>query len=327
MKFPRRQFLHLAAGTVALAAVPRISRAQAYPTRPVRVIVPFPPGGQTDAIARLLAQKLSEDFGRQYYVENVPGAGGNIGLGRAVYAAADGYTLIVIDGINYVVNPSFFKTVPYDPFKDFDPIALAATTTQVLTVNPSMSVQTVKDLVALIKANPGKCSYASAGTGSPSHLVSELFRISLGLEIVRVPFNGAGPAITSTIGGHTLIAFGSPASCVEQVKQGNLRALAVTTRTRLATLPNVPTMAEAGFPDIECDARLGIFAPTETPKEVVALLNREIGKIVALPDVKEWLATLGFEPLANTPEQAASIIKAEGAKWVNVIRDAGIRTE
>jgi tripartite-type tricarboxylate transporter receptor subunit TctC len=206
-----------------------------------------------------LAQRLSQNFGKQYYIENVPGAGANIGLGRAAQAAADGYTLIVIDGINYVVNPSLFNKVPYDPFKDFDLIALAVTTPQVLTVNPSVSVQTVKDLVALIKGNPGKYTYASAGTGSPSHLVSELFRISLGLELVRVPFNGGNPAITSTLGGHTLIAFGSPASCAEQVKQGNLRALAVTTRTRLATLPNVPTMAEAGFPDIECDARLGIF--------------------------------------------------------------------
>jgi tripartite-type tricarboxylate transporter receptor subunit TctC len=328
MKLPRRQFLHLAAGAAAMSAASRVASAQNYyPTRPVRVIVAYAPGGQTDAIARLLAQKLSDHFGMQYYVENVPGAGGNIGMGRAAQAAADGYTLMMIDVTSYVVNPSLYNKVPYDPFKDFDPIALAVTTTQVLMVHPSLSVQTVKDLIALIKANPGKYSYASAGVGSPSHLTSELFRISLGLDFVHVPFNGAGPAIASTLGGHTPIAFGSPASSVAQLKQGNLRALAVATKTRLAALPDVPTMAESGLPDIECDARLGVVAPAGTPNDIIALLNREIGKMVALPDVKERLAALGFEPLANTPDESAAVIRADGTKWAKVIRDAGIKAE
>jgi len=327
MKLPRRQFLHLAAGVAVLPAVSRVARAQIYPTRPVRMIVPFAPGGQTDVIARLIAQKLSEHFGKQYYVENMPGAGGNIGMGRAAQAMPDGYTLLVADGTTYVVNPTLYNKVPYDPYRDFDPISLAVTTTQVLTVYPSMPAKTVKELVAVIEANSGKYSYASAGIGSPSHLTGELFRISLGLDLVHVPFNGAGPAIGSTVAGHTPIAFGSPASSIAQVKEGNLRALAVAAKTRLQALPDVPTMAEAGFPDIECNAQIGAFAPTGMPKEIIALLNREIGKMVALPDVKERLAVLGFEPFANTPEESAVIIRTESAKWAKVIRAAGIKAE
>ena len=327
MKLPRRTFLHLAAGAAMLPAISRVANAQAYPLRPVRIIVAYSPGGQTDSIARLLAQKLSDHFGARFYVENVPGAGGNIGMARAAQAAADGYTLMMIDVTSYVVNPSLYKKVPYDPFKDFDPIALAVTTTQVLMVHPSLPVASVKDLVALIKADPGKLSYASAGVGSPSHLTSELFRISLGLDLVHVPFNGAGPAIASTIGGHTPIAFGSPASSVAQVKQGNLRGLAVASKRRLAALPDVPTMAQSGFPEIECDARLGVVAPAGTPRDIIAQLNREIAKLVALPDVKERLATLGFEPSANTPEDAAAVFRVEAAKWAKVVREAGIRAE
>jgi tripartite-type tricarboxylate transporter receptor subunit TctC len=327
MKLPRRVLLQLASGAVALPALLRVADAQTYPTRPVRIIVAYPPGGQTDSIARLFAQKLSDRFGTQFYVENVPGAGGNIGTGRAAQAAADGYTLVMIDVTSYVANPSLYKKVPYDPFKDFDPVVLAVTTTQVLMVHPSLSVRSVKDLVALIRTNPGKFSYASAGVGSPSHLTSELFRISLGLDLVHVPFNGAGPAVASTLGGHTPIAFGSPASSAAQVKQGNLRGLAVASKTRLAALPDVPTMAESGFPDIECDARLGVVAPAGTPRDIIALLNREIGTMVALPDVKERLATLGFEPSTNSPEDSAAVIRTEAAKWAKVVREAGIRAE
>jgi tripartite-type tricarboxylate transporter receptor subunit TctC len=197
----------------------------------------------------------------------------------------------------------------------------------VLTVTPSLPVQSVSDLVRLIKGDAGRYSYASAGVGSPSHLTSELFRVSLGLELVHVPFNGAGPAVSSTIGGHTPIAFSSPASAAALVKEGKLRALAVATKMRLAALPNVPTMAEAGFPNIVCDARLGALAPAGTPKEIVALLSGEIATIVMLPDVIERLAALGFEPFATTPEQSVAVIKAEGERWVKVIRDAGIRAE
>jgi tripartite-type tricarboxylate transporter receptor subunit TctC len=327
MKFPRRQFLQLAAGAAILPAFARSAAAQSYPARPVRVIVPFAAGGQTDAVARLVAQKLSDRLGKQFYVEDAPGGGGMIGVGRVVQAGADGYTLLCMDGTTYVVNPILFSKAPYDPYKDFQPIALPATTTQVLTVHPSMPVLTVKDLVALIRANPGKYTYASAGVGSPSHLTSELFRTSLGLDLVHVPFNGAGPAVTSTMGGHTPIAFTSPASCVAQIQQGNLRALAVAMEKRLQALPNVPTMAESGYPQVECDARIGFFAPTGTPRDIVDRLNREIGAIIELRDVKNRFAVLGFESSPNTPDESTVLVKQEGAKWAKVIADAHIKVE
>jgi tripartite-type tricarboxylate transporter receptor subunit TctC len=325
MKHARRRILQAATGTALLAVIPRIGQAQSYPARSVRMIVPFAPGGMVDTAGRLIAQKLSEHFGRQYYVENVPGAGGNIGLARAAQSAADGYTLAVFDSISYVVNPTLFSMPLYDPGRDFEAITMPVSTTQVLTVHPSLPVHTVKELVELIKANPGKFSYASAGIGSASHLTSELFRTSLGLDLIQVPFNGAGPAVTSTMGGHTPIAFSSPASSTEQIKQGALRALAVASKTRLSTLPDVPTMAEAGFPEIECAARIGFLAPVGTPRQIVALLNREIGNIVALPDVKEQLVKFGFEPFPNTPEEAAVELKSEPTKWLGVIRAANVK--
>jgi tripartite-type tricarboxylate transporter receptor subunit TctC len=225
MNIQRRKILYLAAAGTVPSWLCRPAGAQTYPSRSVRIIVAYAPGGQTDTIARLLAQKLSDRFGTQFYVENVPGAGGNIGMARAAQAAHDGYTLAVIDVTASVVNPRLTK-VGYDPFKDFDPIALPATTTQVLVVYPSLPIRTVTELVALVRANPGQYSYGSAGIGSASHLTAELFRTSLGLDLIHIPFNGAGPAIASTLGGHTPIAFGSPASTVAQVNEGSLRGLA-----------------------------------------------------------------------------------------------------
>jgi tripartite-type tricarboxylate transporter receptor subunit TctC len=327
VEFDRRKCLRLAGAVGAVCVSRRIGFAYDYPTRPVRVIVAYAPGGQTDVVARLLAQKLSDQLGKQFYVENVPGAGGNIGMGRAAQAAADGYTLLMIDATAYVVNPNLYKKVPYDPSRDFAIVALPVTTSQILLVHPSLPVRSVKDLVALIKADPGKYSYASAGIGTPSHLTAELFRSSLGLDLVHVPFNGAGPAIASTLGGHTPIAFGSPASSIPQARQGSLRALAVAAKTRLEALPEVPTMAESGYPDVECNARVGLVAPTGTPQEAIALLNREIEALIALPDVKERLAELGFDAVANTPEEAAAIIGADSTKWARVVRQAQVKAE
>jgi tripartite-type tricarboxylate transporter receptor subunit TctC len=327
MKPHRRQFLHLAAGAAALPVVSRIARAQAYPSRPVRIIVPSAPGGQDDFSARLIARKLSERLGREYRVENMPGGSSNLGLGRAAESAPDGYTMLLLNSISYVVNPSLFIKIPYDPYKSFTPVTFATPTTQVLTVTPSLPVQTAADLVNLIKANPGKYSYASPGIGTAGYMTGELFRVSLGLDLVQVPFNGAGPAINSTVAGHTPIAFGSPAASVPQVTAGMLRALAVASKARLPALPDVPTMAEAGYPDIECNVWEAVFVPAGAPKDIVALLNREIASIVALPDVKERLADFGFQSSASTPEEAAVIIRAEIAKWANVIRAAGIKAE
>jgi len=326
MTLPRRNFLRLAAAAAALPALPYAAREQAYPARPVRMIVPFAPGGQNDAIARLIAQKLSEHLGKQFLVENVGGGGGSIGSGRAAQAARDGYTILVMD-TGLVINPLIYAKVPFDPFKDFDPVSLAFTTTQVLTVTPSLPVKSVRELVSLVKANPGKYSYASAGIGTPGHMTAELFRISLGLDAVHVPFNGAGPAITSTIAGHTPIAFSSPASSIAQAKDGNLRALAVATGKRLSALPDVPTMAEAGFPEIEGNFWVGLFVPAGTPADIVTLLHREVGNAAALPDVQQRLDALGFIAVSTSLEEASAILKRDSAKWTKVIQAAGIKAE
>jgi tripartite-type tricarboxylate transporter receptor subunit TctC len=322
----RRQFLR-GASAAPLSLVPLLARAQSYPARPVRLIVPYAPGGMTDTIGRLIAQRLSDRFRKQFHVENMPGGGGNIGTSRAARAAADGYSILVNDGTSFVINPILYRNAAYDPETDFAPIAVPVVTTQVLTVTPSLPAKTVQDLVMLIKANPGKYSYASAGVTSPSRFTSELFRTSLGLDLVHVPFNGAGPAVTSTIGGHTQIAFGSPASSVAQIRQGTLRALAVASTSRLSALPDVPTMKEAGFPEIECDSGIGFFVPTGTPSEIIRILNREIDGIVSLPDVKEQLAAFGFKSSPNTPQEAAVALKVEGAKWAKLIQTADIKAE
>jgi tripartite-type tricarboxylate transporter receptor subunit TctC len=326
MPLPRRDFLRFAAGAAALSTLPRVATAQAYPARPVRMIVPFAPGGQNDAIGRLVAQKLSEHLGKQFVIENVGGGGGSIGTGRAAQAARDGYTILVMD-TGLVINPLVYPKMPYDPFKDFDPVSLAATTTQVLTVTPSLPVHSVRELVTLLKASPGKYSYGSAGLGTPAHMTAELFRLSLGLNFVHVPFTGAGPAVASTIAGHTPIAFSSPASSIAQAKDGKLRALAVATGKRLSALPDVPTMAEAGFPEVEGNFWVGMFAPAGTPADIIALLNREISNAVALPDTKQRLDALGFEPAATTPQEAAATLRSDSAKWAKVIQAAGIKAE
>ena len=324
MNFDRRIFLHLAAGAAAAPALTGSAWAQGYPTRPVRMIVPFAPGGQNDAIGRLIAQKLSENLGKQYIIENVGGGGGVVGTVRAAQAAPDGYTLLVMD-TGFVINPFVYPKVNYDPFKDFEPVSIAVTTTQVLTVTPSLPVKTVKELVELVKANPGKFSYASPGIGTPGHMTAELFRLSLGLDLVHVPFNGAGPAVASTIGGHTPIAFGSPASSVAQVKDGKLRGLAVASGKRLVALPDLPTMAQEGFPDIDVEFWVAIFAPVSTPKDIVATLNREADKAVALADVRQRLDSLGFEPAGIALADSAAKLRSESAKWVKVVQAAGIR--
>jgi tripartite-type tricarboxylate transporter receptor subunit TctC len=296
MKLPRRQFLHLAAGAVAQPAVPRMARAQTYPSRPVRVIVPFAPGGGTDIFARIAAQKLSEHLGQQFYIENIAGAAGNIGTGQAARATPDGYTVLFAFG-SFVVNPSIYAKTPYDPQKDFAPITLAVVAPTALVVNPAVPATSIKDLVALIKANPGKYSYASGGVGGQPHLVGEQLRLSLNLDLVHVPFGGAGPANASVVAGHTPIGFGSLASVAPYVKDSKLRVLAITSKARSQALPEVPTMAEVGYPNIEGDSWVGALVPTGTPKEVITTLRRELVKIIALPDMKDNLVTLGFDRL------------------------------
>ena len=300
--------------------------AETYPARAVRMIVPFAAAGPTDVIGRIIAQKLSEDLGQQFYVENVPGGGGNTGTAQAAKSPADGYTILVVS-TGFIINPSLYAKIPYDPFKDFSPVTLIAASPNVLTVAPSVPAKSVQELIALIKANPGKYSFAQPGTGSTPHLSGELFKLSFGLDLVMVPFTGAGPAITSTIGGHTPIAFTALPPALASIQEGKLRGLAVLIGKRVAGLPDVPTMAEAGVPDQEADTLTGIVVPVGTPPEIVDLLHREIVKIVALPDVQEKLAALGFIAIADTPAEFAARLKSEFAKWAKVIKDAGIKVD
>jgi tripartite-type tricarboxylate transporter receptor subunit TctC len=326
MNLIRRRFLAVAGATIVGVAPSPAVWAQTYPTRSVRVIVPFAPGGATDIIARLILQELSKQLGQQFYVENVPGASGNIGTGRAAKAAPDGYTVLFAFS-SHVTNPFIFDKVPYDPFNDFAPITLAVTSPAVLSVNPSFPAKTIQDLVALIRSHPGKYSYASGGTGTQPHLAGEQFRLSLGLDLVHVPYNGGGPALVSAVAGHTPISFTTLSPAVPHLREGKLRALAVTGRTRSQAAPDVPTMTEAGYPDIEGDTWAGVLAPAGTDGHIVTVLNREIVKILNLPAMKERLVALGYDPVGNTPDEYAAQIRTEVAKWAKVIRSAGIRTQ
>jgi len=326
MNRPRRQFLHLAAGAVALPAVSRFAWAQAYPTRPVRVIVPFPPGGATDIFARLAAQKLTEHFGKQFYIENIAGATGNVGTAQAARAAPDGHTLLITFS-SYVVNPTLFAKLPFDPDKDLAPVTLAVASTNVITVHPSLPARNLKELVALIKSNPGKYSFASGGVGTQAHLLGEMLRLSLALDLVHVPFNGAGPAIASAVAGHTPIAWSTLASAMQPLEAGQLRALAVTSKTRSQLFSDIPTTAEAGYPEVQGDSWVGVLVPAGTPNEIIGTLRREIVRVIALPDVRERLPALGFEIVGSTPEEFATRIKLEIETWRKVIRAANIKPE
>jgi tripartite-type tricarboxylate transporter receptor subunit TctC len=297
--------------------------AAGYPDKPVKIVVPFAPAGPTDVMARLIAQKLSESLKQQFFVENHPGAGGNIGMMQVARSTPDGYTILVASS-SYTVNPSLYAKNPYDPFKDFAPITLAAASPNILVVNPDVPAKNVKELVAVLKADPAKYSIANPGVGTTPQLAAELFKLTNKLESASVPFGGAGPAIQSAVGGHTPVVFSALPPAAPQVQGGKLRALAVTSAKRSATLPDVPTMAEAGFKGQESETMQGIFVAAGTPKEIVDLLNKEIVKAMQLPDVKEKCAQLGFDVVANTPAEFTTYIKNDVEKWRGVIKDAKV---
>jgi len=311
--------------SAALIAAAFVAPAQAagFPDHPVKVVVPFAAGGPTDVMARLIAQKLSENLKQQFYVENHPGAGGNIGMTQVARATPDGYTILVASS-SFTVNPSLYAKNPYDAFKDFAPITLAAASPNILVVNPEVPAKTVKELVDLLKANPGKYSIANPGIGTTPQLAAELFKLALKLDATSVPFGGAAPAVQSTVAGHTPIAFAALPPTAPQVQGGKLRALAVTSAKRSAALPDVPTLAEAGIKEQLSETMQGVLAPAGTPKAIVDQLNAEIAKVMALKDVQDKCAQLGFDVVADKPAEFAAYIKADVEKWGKVIKDANI---
>lgn len=321
MKTMIRIFMSAIALSLAFASL-----AQTYPSKPVRIIVPFATGGPTDVMARILAQKLTESMGQSFVVENRAGAGGNIGIGMGAKAAPDGYTLTMVSS-SFVVNPSLYSTVPYDAYKDFAPITLAAASPNLIVVHPSVPAKTIQELVALIRANPGKYSYAHPGVGTTPHLSGELLRLTFNLDMVAAPFGGAGPAITSVLAGHTPVAVTAVPPAMAHVKGGALRALAITGTKRNPELPNVPTMAEAGMNGQEAETMQGLLAPAGTPKAIVDRLNREVIKIVTQPEMRDKLLGMGFDPVGNTPEQFSAYMHAEITRWNKVIRDAKLKME
>jgi tripartite-type tricarboxylate transporter receptor subunit TctC len=297
-----------------------------YPEHSVRVVVGFTAGGPTDVIARIIAERLSTSTGQQFYVDNRPGAGSNIASAEVAKAAPDGYTIIVVS-TGFMVNMSLYAHVPYDAVKDFAPITMVAYSPNVVLVNPSVPANNVRELIELIKANPNKYSFAGPGIGSTPHLSGELFKQKFGLDMVHVPFPGAAQAISSAIAGHTPIAFTALPPALANIQEGKLRALALLAVKRSREIPNVPTMQEAGYPDQEADTLTGVLAPAGTPSEIVDLLHSEIVKAVADPGVRDRLSKLGFEPVANKPEEFGARIKSEIAKWGKVIHDANLRIQ
>ena len=305
------------------------SRAQTappnYPSRQVRVIVAYPPGGPTDVIARLIAQKMQEHLGGSFYVENLPGAGGAIGAGIAANAAPDGHTLLITTN-DFAVGATTSK-LSYDPVKNFAPISIVSSSPQVVIANPTLPVKDLRELVALAKAEPGKYSYASMSIGFGLLTTERLFRLGLKADMIRVPFQGAAPLITSTLGGHTPVAFIALPPAAPLIKEGKLRALAITGAKRSPDFPDIPTTTEAGFPGQESELLIGFVAPAGTPKPIIDRLHSEVVRIVALPDVKQKLDTLGFTPVASTPEAYAAQIRSDLETWGKVVQDLGMKVE
>jgi tripartite-type tricarboxylate transporter receptor subunit TctC len=325
MKLPRRRFLHLAATAAALPAVSRIAKTQAYPTRPVRLIVPFTPGGTTDIVARLLGQSLSERLGQPIVIENRPGAGTNIGTETVVKAPPDGYTLLVA-GTPAAINATLYENLSFNFGRDIAPVAGIIRTPYVMEVNPSVPVKTVPEFISYAKANPGKINMASPGIGTGAHLSGELFKQMTGANMIHVPYRGAAPALVDLIAGQVQVQFASTPETIEYIRNGRLRALAVTTATRAEVLPEVPSVGEF-VPGYETTAWFGIAAPKGTPNEIIDKLNSEINAGLADPKTKERFLDLGGVPMPMTPTQFGRLIADETEKWAKVIRAAKIRPE
>ena len=313
-----------AAGLLAVFAVPAIGAT--YPDRPLRLIVPYAPGGGTDLTSRLIARQLSADFNEQVIVDNRAGGAGNIGCEIAARSAPDGYTLLTA-GISFSINVSIFPKLSYDPVKDFDPVSLIATVPLIAVVHPSVPVTSIRELIALAKAKPGTLNYASGGTGTANHIAGELFKYMTGTDIVHVPYKGGGPAITDVLGGQIQLLFNTMTSTVGFMNSGKLRALAVTGKQRSPAVPNLPTVAEAGVPGYDVGAWFGIVVPRGTPRALVNTLNAAIVRVTRLPEARDQFAAQGAEAIGSTPAEFATHLRIEIDKWAKVAKAAKMRAE
>jgi tripartite-type tricarboxylate transporter receptor subunit TctC len=325
MKIPRRRFLELAAGAAAMPTASRIARAQTYPMKPVRIVVGFAPGGGTDIMARLIGQWLSERLGQQFLIENRPGAGTTIATESVVRAPADGYTLLMI-GAPAAINATLYGKLNYNFIRDIAPIASISLEPQAMVVNPSFPAKTVPEFIAYAKARPGEITMASAGNGSEGHVAGELFKMMTGINMVHVPYRGAGPAITDMIGGQVQVMFNPTAPLIEYIKAGKLRALAVTTTARSEALPDIPTLADF-VPGYESSAFYGLGAPKNIPVEIIEKLNREINAVLADPNMKARIAELGGTVFPTSPADLGRFMAAETEKYAKVVKFAGIKAD
>jgi tripartite-type tricarboxylate transporter receptor subunit TctC len=315
------------AAVIALVATAPATAQAAFPSKPVRLVVPFPPGGTTDILARAVAQKLSDAWGQQVIVDNRPGAGGNIGSELVAKAAPDGYTLLMGTVGTHAINPSLYSKMPYDNVKDFVPVILVAGVPNVLVVNPSLPVNSVQELIAYGKANPGKLNFASSGNGTSIHLSGELFRTMTGVQMTHVPYKGSAPALTDLVGGQVQLMFDNLPSSLPFIKAGKLRALAVTSTARSVTLPDLPTLAESGLPGFEASSWFGILAPARTPGDIVAKINGAVAAWLASPEAKEKLAGQGAIAAGGPPDAFAAHIAAETSKWAKVVKASGAHVD
>jgi tripartite-type tricarboxylate transporter receptor subunit TctC len=317
----RRLLIRAAAGLLA-TAFSASAFAQSYPAKPVKVVVPYPPGGPTDIVARVVSQKLFEQTGQQFLVENRPGAGGNIGAEAVARSAADGYTVVVATTA-HAINPALFKNLTYDIHKDFAPVSQLTSGPLVIVVNPSLPAKDVKELIALAKAKPGELSFASSGNGQSTHLSAELFNSMAGIKLNHVPYKGSAPALTDVIAGQAALMFDTMLSAMPHVKSGKLRALAVTSAARSPAAPELPTIAESGLPGYEAIAWNGLLAPAGTPKDVITKLNAELKKALETPEIKDRFAAQGFTAAWTSPETFAAFLQSEVDKWAKVVKISG----
>ena len=317
-------FLQLVLACATAACVAQSAGAQNFPTKPIRFFTPYPPGGTTDILARLVGAKMHEAWGQPVIVEAKPGAGGNIGADFVAKSPADGYTILMGASGPLAINASLFSKLPYDPVKDFAPVVLSASVPLVLVTHPTLPVKSVKEFIALMKARPGQFNYASAGPGSPQHLTAEMFKFMAKVEMTHIPYKGSGPAIVDLIGGQIPFAFESMIPILPHVKSGKLRGLAVTSKQRSPVLPDIATVDATGVPGFESIAWYGVVAPAGTPKDIVVKLNAEMVRIANLPDIKQRLIEMGSPPVAGTPDQFGALIRSEIPKWGKVVKQANV---